>query len=144
MIESMLYGSSDIAQRYFSMTTQLLSKILKELVVQLPAQDIQILINTPSNNTVKIFATGSTASQSPVCLEVKAYSFLNGEYSLQPRIETNDEWLLHYGIKKLEYSVAEHEYYESRYTKMFSISNSSGTKFIEKLKAEIQGAASIH
>ena len=138
-MEKMLYGSTLVAEKYFSVMTQLLSKVLSEITQVFPKQDVQILLNTPSNNTLRIYAS-PPLGQDPICLEIKTYSLVNDKYSAQPRVGAQDDWQVHYNIKNLNYSQSDHEYYETRYKKMFEISNVSGSKFIEKLKEELQGA----
>ena len=137
-MEAMVYGSQSVAEKYFSVMTQLLSKALEEIIGEFPEQDVQILVNTPSNNTVRIYATGANqAAKDPICLEIQIFSFVNDEYSVKPRVGPDDDWHVHYQINRIEYLASEHEYYENRYRKMFEISNPSGSKFIEKLKAEL-------
>jgi hypothetical protein len=101
-MEYELYGSSNIAEKYFSLSTQLLNKVLTMIVKHFPNQDVDLHITAPKQNSVLIFAIDPRNDAKGICLQLSTYSVVNQVYQNKPSAPL-DDWKLYYQIDQIPF-----------------------------------------
>ncbi|RSH92777.1 hypothetical protein EHS25_008223 [Saitozyma podzolica] len=112
-LDEILFGSTEMAERYFNLCVAVLEVIIKQIVAEFPKQTVSVILNQAGSGEVKAFVqprepdTGVSGGSRPFrAISVSLENLINGEKAQSGEIDqppgsgVGSDWTVKYTVRK--------------------------------------------